>query len=133
MCIENMIYNKDIEEESDTLCEKCGHKMIHYIHGDSSGYICNNCGYGWARQYIDPMLEDETLYTLSFRGMDRPSIEYIRATAEIMQCSYVEASKNLRAGKAQVTLDAKNMFRLVSAFKRKDLVFTISPSFPYQI
>lgn len=114
-------------------CEKCGTEMNYFQRGSSCGYECPECEWGVATTYIDPINEDITLYELSVKACEKPSISAIKALSHAMSIGFVAAKEMLSKGGAVRAGKATDIISLVKAFKDADLTYSISPEFPYDI
>ena len=114
------------------ICEKCGTEMIPVDLCKPVGMTCPNCGWGWATTYIDPLLEDAALYTVSLAKGNNATKETIKAVAKISNKNILQAKRmieespvDIYVGKAVQVKDILNRLESLS------IAYNVTPAFPY--
>ena len=115
------------------ICEKCGNEMIYFIRGSSCGTECLKCGWGLVTTYIEPIKIDETNYTLSIPTIDEPDIDHIKAISKILNVNFIKSKSLIQEGNATITDKAIKIRDYARLLSEKDIQFTITPDFPYEI
>ena len=78
-------------------CEKCKTEMKHYIEGHSQNIKCPKCGWGLATTYIEPIYEDNTIYSVIIeRGnsVDAKSVAEIKKYTNLTNPEIINVLKN---------------------------------------
>ena len=74
-------------------CEKCGAVMCPIDPSKPVGMTCPNCGWGWATTYVDPMLDDNTIYKVSLSNGNKASKSAIKAVAKVSGKNFIQAKR----------------------------------------
>ena len=116
------------------ICEKCGAEMRSIDPNKPVGMTCPNCGWGWATTYIDPFLEDETVYVVSLAKGNAVTREAIKAVAEITGKNYVQAKRMIENSPAEVYAGkAAKVKDVLILLEMQSLAYTVAPEFPYSL
>ena len=115
------------------ICEKCGNEMIYFIRGSSCGTECLKCGWGLVTTYIEPIKTDQTNYTLSIPTIGEPDIDHIKAISNILNVNFIKSKSLLQEGNTTITDKAIKIRDYARVLSEKDIQFTITPDFPYEI
>ncbi len=114
------------------ICEKCGTEMIPINADIPIGMTCPKCGWGWATSYIDPMLEDETEYSISLSNNPEISMSIIKVIASIANTNYVQAKELIESGNATIyTGNAFEAKKVIDILKTNSINYLVNPEFPY--
>ena len=113
-------------------CEKCGAEMNYFQRGSNCGHECPNCGWGLVTTYINPINEDSMQYELNINPCVKPSVNGIKTLSHAMGIGFVAAKEMLEKGGLVKTGRAKDIVFLVRELRKADVVFTITPEFPYE-
>lgn len=116
------------------MCEKCGTEMIPVDSCKPVGMICPNCGWGWATTYIDPLQDDDTLYTVSLSEGNQASKAVIKAVSRISNKNFIQAKKMIENAPADVfvgrAVQVKNVLILLESMS---LAYHVIPAFPHSL
>ena len=114
------------------ICEKCGAEMLSIDQDNPVGMSCPNCGWGWATTYIEPIIEDPTIYKIILNESNSISTDNIKTVSEISNVNFIEAKQIIE--KAPYTILTGNALQIRDTLKilsSTDLDYTITPDFPY--
>lgn len=115
-----------------TICEKCGAEMVPIDTDKPIGMKCPECGWGWVTSYIEPKLEDVTVYTIFLEQGNEPDTEAIKAISKVANCNLMQAKalitrspQKLAEGRA---VDIDNYAGLLN---KASVKYCIEPEWPY--
>ena len=114
------------------ICEKCGGRMEYFVEGSTCGTTCKDCGWGWVTTYQDPIMLDNADYALCIEPITNPSVDNLRCIASLFGCNFLEAKRMLQ-NKILLTQKATTILTISSKLKSNNIIFTITPEFPYEI
>ncbi len=114
-------------------CEKCGSKMVSFKEGRTIGMKCPNCGWGWATTQFDPIDLDETIYTVKFDAIENPLKEQLKVVSKILNVNFLVTAKLLKEGNASFNGRAIDIQNKLKEMKTRDINYSISPDFQYEI
>ena len=114
------------------ICEQCGSEMEYFVDGSTCGTKCKNCGWGCVTTYQEPIKLDTTDYKLYIEPINNPSVDNLRCISSVLGCNFLEAKSKLQ-GRIRFTKKATAILDIALKLKSKDISFTITPEFPYEI
>ena len=116
----------------DCICEKCGNEMIPIDKNIPVGMTCPNCGWGWATTYIDPIIEDNTVYRVVLQKENKASKNSLKVVSTIAKCNYVNAKDYIDNAPVEIfcgkAIEVKNLKEQLDS---ANISFVIVPDFPY--
>ncbi|WP_034450398.1 hypothetical protein [Butyrivibrio sp. AE2032] len=123
------------ETPCDHICEKCGTLMIKELPDDrvgTYGIICPNCGWGAVTTYTDPIVTDQTQYSIVLLEGNESSVEVIRAVNKVSHRNLLK-SKQLIESAPQVIYegDALEVFDMKEILDAEAVLYKIEPDYPY--
>ena len=114
------------------LCEKCGNAMVPIDSNIPIGMTCPNCGWGWATTYSDPIIDDETVYTITLVEGNSASTDTLRILSNTLSVNFLAAKKLIETAPCEVLSDrAQKIKEVRDLFKAQSILIKITPDFPY--
>ena len=113
------------------LCEKCNTEMVYIKEGNSCGWNCPNCGNGYVTTFIDPIQLDETIYTINLEKNKSATAKDLKIISKLASIPILEAKKKVTSGGVLIEGKAVTVKDCISILKDSDLVYVVSPAFPY--
>ncbi|AFZ26623.1 hypothetical protein Cylst_4545 [Cylindrospermum stagnale PCC 7417] len=116
------------------ICEKCGSQMEIRQEGSTQGLFCTNCDWSIVTTYIPETQRDETLYEVSIINGDAQNKQHIRTVAQVANVNFLAARKLLQERSPFVVFrgNAKEVVRVREVLSMPELVYEITPEFPWQ-
>ncbi len=123
------------ETPCDLICEKCGTPMVKELPDDrvgTYGIICPNCDCGSVTTYTDPIVTDQTQYSIVLLEGNESSVEVIRAVNKVSHRNLLK-SKQLIESAPQVIYegDALEVFDMKEILDAEAVLYKIEPDYPY--
>ena len=114
------------------ICEKCGAEMVPIDPDKPIGMKCPECGWGWVTSYIEPKLEDETVYSIILDLGNEATTEALRAVAKVVGCNFIQAKEIIARSPQKLSdglaVDTDNFIDLLNDASVK---YHIEPEWPY--
>ena len=114
------------------ICEKCGAEMQPIDPNLHCGMTCPQCGWGWATSPYDPMLEDDTEYSIMLLAGNDRSEDVVKAISQLTVQNYLNSRKMIidaplviYSGRAEQVKD------LIEKLDLAAILYEINPEFPY--
>ena len=115
-------------------CEKCGAVMRPIDPSKPVGMTCPNCGWGWATTYVDPMLDDNTIYKVSLSNGNKASKSAIKAVAKVSGKNFIQAKRMIENSPSDIyegkAIQVKEILILLESLP---LSYSVMPEFPYSL
>ena len=114
-------------------CPNCNHPLTEFIEGSSMGVRCSHCDYEVVTTYVDPIYEDDTIYSIVLEknnAINKDTVGYLMTITGLNIPNVSDLIKNrcpyvLFKGKA---VDVKKMsIRL----EEKGIKYKIIPKFDW--
>lgn len=113
-------------------CPVCNHDLIAFTEGSTRGVRCSHCDYSLVTTYIEPIYEDDNIYTITLDAGNVVDKQSIKVIARITGENFIFAKRCLEnspieivKGSAEEILEFKNVLDL------SGLKYSIAPTFPY--
>jgi len=115
------------------ICEKCGTVMVPIDSDKPVGMKCPKCGWGWATSYIEPKLEDETLYTIILDQGNESDAKGLKAVSTVAGCNHIQA-KSLITESPYKLLEglATDIESCIEILNKASVRYHVEPEWPYQ-
>ena len=96
------------------------------------GIICPNCGWGAVTTYTDPIVTDQTQYSIVLLEGNESSVEVIRAVNKVSHRNLLK-SKQLIESAPQVIFKGKalEIDGMKEILEEEQVRFKIEPDYPY--
>lgn len=107
--------------------------MTYFKNGQSQGWTCPNCGNGIVTSFIDDMQMDENIYTITLLPNSSPSIPALKTVSKISALNILDSKQLTLEGGELTKGRAHKISDSINLIKSTDLLFSISPEFPYDI
>ena len=113
-------------------CPICNHELIPFKEGSSIGVHCSNCDYSVVTSYIDPIYEDEIIYTFLLETGNICNKNTMKIISRITGKNYIQA-KNLITSAPVVIAEGKaiDILAIKKVFDGNRIKYSILPEFPY--
>ena len=116
----------------NTICEKCGAEMKNIDNPHELGMICPNCGWGWVTTFINPIIEDDTVYSVVLQKENKASKSALKTVSAIAKCNYVQAKEYIDNAPVEIFRGkAIEVKYLKEQLDSANISFVIVPEFPY--
>lgn len=114
------------------ICPECGSDTISRIEGSSLVIECPKCGWSVATSHIDPIFEDETVYTVTVANGNVPDKAALKAVSSVIGENYIAAKRALESpGTVLLRGRAPEVRECVDRLTDSNVAFEVSPRFPY--
>ncbi len=115
-------------------CEKCGTIMGKVNQEHTQGMACPNCGYGLVTSFFEPIDEDQIIYKLNIDNYPQiPAIEVLKAIAKVVpQKNLLQIRNEIIVNGYTLTGKARKIAETAKILKEGNVIFTITPAFPYK-
>ena len=115
-----------------TICEKCGSEMLPIDPDRPAGMKCPECGWGWVTSYIEPKLEDVTVYSIIVEEGNNLGVEAVKAVSKVANCNCIKA-KEMMIGAPQCIAESRavDIERSMKLLEEASVKYTIEPEWPY--
>lgn len=115
------------------LCEECGAEMVPIDPDKPIGMKCPECGWGWVTSYIEPKLEDVTVYSIFLEQGNEPGVESIKAVSKVANCNFIQA-KQMIIGAPQRMAEGRavDIERYVTLLNKASVKYYIEPEWTYE-
>ena len=114
------------------ICEKCGTVMVPIDPDKPVGMKCPKCGWGWVTSYIEPKLEDQTVYTIILDRDNEPGVKELKAISEVAGCNYLQAKSLItEASKKLVEGIATDIECYIEVLDKASVRYHVEPKWPY--
>lgn len=114
-------------------CEKCRTEMKYYVEGSTQINKCPKCGWSFATTYIDPIHEDNTVYSLIIEQGNDINAKTIMELKKHVNLTNSEIINILKTGNyviaKQKAIEIKNSMEI---FNNLNIKFRIEPHFKWQ-
>ena len=107
--------------------------MIYKIEEHTLVWECPKCGDGLATSYFEPIETDNIEYSISVSAISNPDITHIKLIANILNVNFITSKSLIQEGNATITDKAIKIRDYARLLSEKDIQFTITPDFPYEI
>ena len=115
------------------ICEICGETLIFQKHTSEIVWKCPKCGWAEATTYIDPIYEDETVYSVVLHISDDITKEKLKVVSRIVGCNFIKAKSLLmHEGSVLVEDKATTIKETAALLKECKIEFDITPEFIYE-
>lgn len=113
-------------------CPECGNNLKTEIIGSTATVSCDKCGWSVARSHVDPIHEDETVYSLYLESGNTANKTALLCLSKIMRCNFLQAKKLLDDGKVLLfSGKATEVREMRDQLMRGKVSYLIEPDFPY--
>lgn len=113
-------------------CPVCNHDLIPFTEGSTTGVRCSHCDYSIVTTYIEPLYEDDNIYTLILEAGNSVDMPTIKVIAKITGKNYIFSKHCLEK---VPTIIAKGVASEIIELKRQldssEVKYSISPEYPY--
>ena len=115
------------------ICPKCHEaELAPFKEGSVAGVVCPKCKMSWVTTEMDPIREDQTLYSLSIAAGNVPERERLKTLSSVLSCNYLRAKVYLEDGLPDaITGSAVEIGAVRDRLKAASVRYTITPIFPY--
>ena len=114
------------------ICEKCGAEMVPIDLDQSIGMKCPKCGWGWVTSYIEPKLEDTTVYSIILEQGNEPAAEAIKAVSRVADCNFIQAKERIIGAPEQMMVGrAVDIERCIKLLDKASVKYYIEPEWIY--
>ncbi|MCR5800454.1 MAG: hypothetical protein K6G69_10300 [Lachnospiraceae bacterium] len=114
-------------------CDKCKKEMVYFHEGHTCGWRCDECNNSVVTTYIDPIRDDDNIYTIKIMATSDTKANNVKCVAKACNCSFVEAKIILTSGKEIGGLDAVSTRDILRLLKPSTIDYSVSPEFSYDI
>lgn len=113
-------------------CPLCNHELLPIKEGSSIGIRCSYCEYSVLTSNIDPIYEDENIYTLLLDAGNICNKNIIKIISKITGENYIQV-KNLIASSPVIIAKGKaiDILTIKRILDENNIKYSISPEFPY--
>ena len=113
-------------------CPVCNSATISKVEGSTLVIECTQCEWSVATSYIDPIYEDETIYTVLADQVLSPSKEQLKAVSSVIGDNFIAAKKLLKTSGATLTKGlASEIKESVEKLLDSGVAISIDPEYPY--
>ncbi|MBR2801315.1 MAG: hypothetical protein IKE21_01820 [Erysipelotrichaceae bacterium] len=113
-------------------CPICNQDLIPFTEGSSTGVRCSHCDYSIVTTYIEPMYEDENIYTVTIEAGNRADKRTLKTVSRITGKNYVQVIQCLNSSPTVIAEGrAADIAEIKSEFDSCGIKYSISPDFPY--
>ncbi len=113
-------------------CPDCGSELEDFVEGSSMGQRCPSCGWSLVTTFTPPILEDESVYTISLLPGNEASAGALRAVSRMAGCNYVAAKRVLLEGPWELFAGrASEVLEKWVELEHAGVAVEITPEFPY--
>lgn len=114
------------------ICEKCGAEMVPIDPDKPVGMECPKCGWGWATSYIEPKLEDGTVYSIILEQGNELDVDAIKAVSKVANCNFIQAKAMIIEAPQQMAEGrAVDIERYMELLDKAFVKYNIEPEWPY--
>ena len=125
--------NSKEQMNNKIICEKCGAVMVPIDPDKSIGMKCPKCGWGWVTSYIEPKLEDETLYTIILDQGNQSNAKELKAVSTVAGCNYIQAKSLITESPYKLieglAIDIESCIEMLD---KASVKYHVEPEWPYQ-
>lgn len=113
-------------------CPECNNATISKVEGSSLVIECQECGWSIATSHIDPIYEDETIYSISTGPNSTTSKEALKAVSRIVGGNFISAKRLLETpGSPLIEGKAPVIKECLEALACAGVDFDVKPAFPF--
>ena len=114
------------------ICEKCGAEMVPIDTDKPIGMKCPECGWGWVTSYIEPKLEDVTVYSIILEQGNEPGVEVLKAVSKVANCNFIQAKAMITGAPQSMTEGrAVDIERCIELLDKASVKYYIDPEWTY--
>ncbi len=113
-------------------CPECNAATISRIEGSSLVIECPDCGWSVVTSYIDPMYEDQTVYSVRVGINETPGKEALKAVSHIAGGNFISAKHILETpGSELIEGKAPVVKSCLEELAGAGVNFVVTPEFPF--
>ncbi len=113
-------------------CPKCNAFTVSKIVGSSLVIECSECDWSIATSYIDPMYEDDTIYSIRIGLNKAPDKEALKAVSHITGGNFISAKNLLETPGSKLIEEKAPVIRsCLEELTAAGVIFDVSPEFPF--
>lgn len=113
-------------------CPECGGSLKSEIVGSSVVVSCENCGWSVASSYIEPIREDETVYSLFLENGNTADKRTLSCLSNVVGCNFLQAKKMVDGSRSLLfSGTAVEVREKRDQLEEGEVAYSIEPDFPY--